>query len=146
MKTAKFIKTPAVFALVLALAVSLCACSQTADDPAPADAAAPALTDGGSIGEGKTAFSLGIVHSSGESKTLTVHTDAETVGAALLALGVIAGEDSSYGLYVKTVDGETLDYDTDGKYWAFYVDGAYAAVGVDQTAAEDGVSYAFRAE
>lgn len=144
MKTAKFIKKSTIFALVLALAVSLCACSQAKS--APADTAAPALTDGGSIGEGKTAFSLGIVHSSGESKTLTVHTDAETVGAALLALGVIAGEDSSYGLYVKTVDGETLDYDTDGKYWAFYVDGAYAAVGVDQTAAEDGVSYAFRAE
>ena len=146
MKTAKLIKKSTAFALVLALAVSLCACSRAADGPAPSDTAAPALTDGGSIGDGDTAFSLEIVHASGESKTLTVCTDAETVGAALLALGVIAGEDSSYGLYVKTVDGETLDYDTDGKYWAFYVDGVYAAVGVDQTAAEDGVSYAFCAE
>ena len=146
MKTAKRIKKLTALALALALAVSLCACSRPADDSAPAAAAAPTLTDGGSIGEGKTAFLLEIVHTSGESKTLTVHTDAGTFGAALLALGIIAGEDSSYGLYVKTVDGETLDYDTDGKYWAFYAGGAYAAVGVDQTAAEDGVSYAFRAE
>ena len=144
MKTASIIRKTTVFALLLALAVSLAACSQS--EPAPAESAAPALTDGASIGEGKTAFSLEIVHSSGESKALTVHTDADTVGAALLALGVIAGEDSSYGLYVKTVDGETLDYETDGKYWAFYVGGAYAATGVDQTAAEEGASYAFRAE
>lgn len=49
-----------------------------------------------------------------------------TVGKALLDQGVIAGEDSSYGLYVKTVNGTTLDYDTDGMYWAFYINGEYA--------------------
>ena len=45
-------------------------------------------------------------------------------------MGLIAGEDSDYGLYVKTVNGVTVDYDTDGKYWAFYVDGEYAATDV----------------
>ena len=67
-------------------------------------------------------------------------------GKALLDQGVIAGEDSSYGLYVKTVNGITLDYDTDGMYWAFYINGEYAQTGVDATGVEDGAVYAFRAE
>ena len=69
-----------------------------------------------------------------------------TVGAALLSLGLIAGEDSDYGLYVKTVNGVTVDYDTDGKYWAFYVDGEYAATGVDSTDITAGATYTFKAE
>ena len=69
-----------------------------------------------------------------------------TVGAALLSLGLIAGEDSEYGLYVKTVNGETADYDVDGTYWAFYVNGEYAMTGVDATTLEAGAIYAFRVE
>ena len=137
------LKKALLFALILSLLLGLAACSQTKSAP---ENAAPVLTDGGSIGEGGPVFTLEIVHSTGESKTLTVGTDEKTVGAALTELGVIAGENTSYGLYVKTVDGETLDYDTDGKYWAFYTDGAYAAAGVDQAAAESGAQYAFRAE
>lgn len=82
----------------------------------------------------------------GGKVTFTVKTDADTVGKALLDQGVIAGEDSSYGLYVKTVNGITLDYDTDGMYWAFYINGEYAQTGVDATGVEDGAVYAFRAE
>lgn len=82
----------------------------------------------------------------GGKVTFTVKTDADTVGKALLDQGVIAGEDSSYGLYVKTANGITLDYDTDGMYWAFYINGEYAQTGVDATGVEDGAVYAFRAE
>ena len=46
----------------------------------------------------------------------------------------------------QTVDGETLDYDTDGKYWAFYENGEYGMTGVDLTEIKEGVSYAFKAE
>ena len=98
------------------------------------------------LGEGTKSFTFEVTDVDGSTKYYTVHTDAETVGEALVALGLIAGEDSEYGLYVKTVDGVTLDYDTDGKYWAFYVDGEYATAGVDSTAVTDGASYAFRAE
>ena len=69
-----------------------------------------------------------------------------TVGAALLKLGVIAGDDSEYGLYVKTVNGETADYDADGTYWGFYINGEYAMTGVDATTLETGATYAFRVE
>ena len=40
----------------------------------------------------------------------------------------------------------TVDYDQDGKYWAFYVDGEYAATGVDSTDITAGATYTFKAE
>ena len=43
--------------------------------------------------------------------TFTVKTDKDTVGAALLEHGLIAGDESQYGLYVKVVNGITADYD-----------------------------------
>lgn len=89
--------------------------------------------DGATIGEGAKSFTMEVVDKDGGKVTFTVKTDADTVGKALLDQGVIAGEDSSYGLYVKTVNGITLDYDTDGMYWAFYINGEYAQTGVDAT-------------
>jgi hypothetical protein len=75
-----------------------------------------------------------------------VHTDKKTVGDALVEVNLIAGEEAQYGLYVKTVNGETLDYNKDKMYWSFYIDGEYAMTGVDQTKIEAGKAYAFKAE
>lgn len=83
------------------------------------------------------------VKGSGGTKTFTYETDKSTVGAALLEEGLIEGEEGQYGLYVKTVDGETADWDTDGTYWAFYVNGEYAMTGVDSTPIEEGATYEF---
>ncbi len=82
----------------------------------------------------------------GGTSSFEIHTDKAIVGEALLELELIAGDDSEYGLFVKTVNGITLDYDKDGKYWAFYVDGEYATSGVDSTPITDGASYALKAE
>ena len=82
----------------------------------------------------------------GNETAYEIHTDKATVGEALLELGLIDGEDGDYGLYVKTVNGVTVDYDTDGKYWAFYVDGEYAQTGVDSTEVTPGANYAFKVE
>ena len=98
------------------------------------------------IGEGKTTFTFTVTHNDGTQKTFIVSTDKTKVGEALLDNGIIAGEAGAYGLYVKTVDGETLDYDKDGKYWAFYVDGTYGASSVDLTDIKDGITYEFRAD
>ena len=80
------------------------------------------------------------------STAFQIHTDKTTVGDALVELGLIEGEESEYGLYVKTVNGVTVDYDTDGKYWAFYVDGAYAQTGADSTEVTAGATYTFKVE
>jgi len=73
--------------------------------------------------------------------TFTVKTDKDTVGAALLEHGLIAGEESQYGLYVKVVNGMTADYDVDQSYWAFYANGEYAMTGVDTTEITEGTVY-----
>ncbi|MDE5865251.1 MAG: DUF4430 domain-containing protein, partial [Lachnospiraceae bacterium] len=82
------------------------------------------------LGEGSTKFTFTVVDGEGEETLFEIRTDKETVGEALLELELIAGDESEYGLYVKTVNGITVDYDKDGKYWAFYVDDEYAQAGV----------------
>lgn len=103
--------------------------------------------DAGNVkGEGATAFSFEVTLPDGTTTAYEIRTDKTTVGEALLDVGLIEGEDGPYGLYVKTVDGVTLDYDKDGMYWSFYVNGEYAMSGVDTTAITVGDVYAFKAE
>ena len=97
-------------------------------------------------GANKTAFTVVVTDPEGKETTFQIKTDAATVGEALLAEGLIAGELSDYGLYITTVNGITLDWEKDGKYWAFYINGEYAQTGVDTTEIEEGATYAFKAE
>ncbi len=138
-----FLNILVVFVLIAAMALSTAGCGSS-DSGA---AATPAVTaDSSVIGQGELSFTLEVVGADGETKTFSIKTDAETVGEALVNEGLIAGETSEYGLYVKTVDGETVDYNKDGHYWAFYINGEYASTGVDSTAVEDGAVYAFKVE
>jgi len=98
------------------------------------------------LGEGSKTITFIVTDKDANAITFTIHTDAETVGEALLGVNLIAGEDSSYGLYVKVVNGITADYDVDQTYWAFYINGEYAMTGVDATALEDGATYGFTVE
>ena len=91
-------------------------------------------------------FTFKVTDADGKETDFTINTDKKTVGEALLDKGLIAGDESEYGLYVKTVNGITLDYDKDGMYWAFYVNGEYASAGVDSTDITAGAEYAFKAE
>ncbi len=98
------------------------------------------------VGQGNTVFDFTVYDREGKMTVFEVHTDKKTVGDALVEVKLISGENGPYGLYVKTVNGETLDYDKDKMYWSFYIDGAYAMTGVDQTKIESGKAYAFKAE
>jgi len=83
----------------------------------------------------------------GTQSWFEIHTDAETVGAALLENGLIAGSDSEYGLYVTSVCGTEIIWSDDNPhYWAFYVNGEYAQTGVDSTPVDDTAVYMFKAE
>jgi len=95
-------------------------------------------------GEGNTIFYFNVVDGQGNETKFEIHTNETTVGAALISLGLIQGEEGPYGLYVKSVNGITTDYDTDGTYWAFYVNGDYGMTGVDVTTIEAGATYAFK--
>lgn len=98
------------------------------------------------VGEGEHSFIFKVTDLDGKTTSFNVSTDKTVVGEALLDLGLINGEDSEYGLYVKVVNGTELDYETHGKYWAFYVNGEYGMTGVDSTSIENGATYEFRAE
>lgn len=104
------------------------------------------VSDGAVIGEGAKSFAAEVVDLEGGKVSFTVKTDEATVGEALQTLGVLQGEEGPYGLYIKTVNGATLDYEKDGAYWAFYVDGAYATAGVDETQIVETSVYTLQAE
>ena len=128
--------------LILTMAISAMACGKKEE----AAAETTVYEDGAVVGEGSKVFEITVVNTAGEEVTLEIHTDKEIVGDALLENQVIAGEDGPYGLYVKTVNGETVDYDKDGKYWAFYINGEYGMTGVDTTDIAEGDAYAFKVE
>ena len=98
------------------------------------------------LGEGQTTFLFTVVDKDGNETNFEIHTDKSIVGEALLELDLIAGDESEFGLYVKTVNGITADYDVDKTYWAFYVNGEYASSGVDTTTIEEGAAYSFKVE
>lgn len=117
---------------VLSLLAGMIACSE--EDSAKGGKETPATVT----------FTLIVVHADGTEKSFEVTTDQETVGAALLAEGIISGEDGDFGLYVKVVDGETADYDVNQSYWSFYIGEEYALTGIDQTPVTDGGVYSLR--
>lgn len=97
----------------------------------------PAAQEGAETVGTKT-FTVEVVHADGSSKRFTYHTDEEYLGTVLQAEGLVEGEMGNFGLYIKAVDGETADFETDGAYWALYQGEDYAAQGVDATPIQDG--------
>ena len=132
----------AVLFAAMALITTGCNGKNTADS----DSASQTKAEGNVLGEGETQFELNVVDRDGNETNFKINTDKETVGEALLESGLIAGEDGDYGLYVKTVNGVTVDYDEDGEYWAFYINDQYATTGVDDTPVKEGDVYAFKVE
>ena len=91
-------------------------------------------------------FTFIVVEENGKETSFTITTKKKTVGAALLAEGLIEGDEGAYGLYVKKVNGIFAEYETTGTYWAFYENGEYALKGVDKTEVVDGATYSFKVE
>lgn len=137
--------------LMVAMALGTVGCNGSKNSGAASDAegtqaGADVQREGGELGEGSKEFALTVTDKDGNETQFTIHTDKETVGEALQELNLIDGEEGEYGLYVKTVNGITADYDADGVYWAFYVNDEYAASGVDVTEIVEGDSYALKVE
>lgn len=131
--------------LIVAMALGTTACSDKAKEGAE-PVTVETIADGDVLGSGATSFWFTVVDQEGTEVTCEIHTDKTIVGEALQELGLLAGEEGAYGLYVKTVNGITVDYDKDGKYWAFYVGDEYASSGVDKTEITAGESYALKVE
>lgn len=130
--------------LIAAMALCTTGCGKeenTENIPTPGLVSPGVYEDLSNIGEGSKKFDLIIMDIDGNETLLTISTDKETVGAALQEHGIISGEAGEFGLYIKTVNGITADYDVDQTYWAFYIEGEYATSGVDTTKIENGITY-----
>ena len=93
----------------------------------------------GSGGEVKS-FTLAVTHADGSVKNFDLSSDKEMLGDALAAEGLIEGEEGQYGLFVKTVDGYTVD-ESNQEWWCLTVDGETAMTGIDSTPIEEGKKY-----
>lgn len=129
--------------LIAAMALFATGCKATApDDYGDTNV----ITGGETLGEGSRQFTFTVVDVNGKEVSATIKTDEKIVGDALIALNLLAGEEGPYGLYVKTVNSMTYEYEKDGKYWSFYVNGEYAMTGVDMTEIVDGATYTMKVE
>lgn len=81
-----------------------------------------------------------VVHGNGTSKDFTVKTEKEMLGEALTDEKLVEGEVGPYGLFVKTVDGETVD-EAKQEWWCLTKGGQSVETGVDSTVVEDGAAY-----
>lgn len=92
--------------------------------------------------EGGKTFTLEVILTDGSSTEHKLSTDAEFVGEALLAEGLIDGSTSEYGLFVTTVNGVTANSDNQ-EWWCLTIDGESSMYGVDQVPVTDGGHYEF---
>ena len=134
------IKNKIALMLVIVMMISLASCDYFIRKDLPEIWQNATYVQDTELGEGSKTLVVK-VEVEENSVTFTIHTDAETVGEALLNLGLIAGEESQYGLYIKQVNGMTADYDVDQTYWAFYINGEYAMAGADTTPISAGEVY-----
>lgn len=86
-----------------------------------------------------------MVHGDGSSKVFNIDTtEGATFRSALESVNLVEGDESEFGLYVKSVDGERADYDKDGAYWGFFQNGQYMMSGIDTTYVKEGDSFEIR--
>ena len=137
----KMLSLIACIVLIAAMALVTTGCSDNTEPTETPDLSQLPATV---IGEGETAFYFIAVDLEGKMTKYEVHTNETTVGAALLGVELIAGDPGPYGLYVKTVNGVTLDWDTHGKYWSLLIEGEYSMNGVDTVEIVPGTTYTFQ--
>lgn len=75
-----------------------------------------------------------------EKKEFKISTERDFLGAALTDEKLIEGTQGEYGIYVKTVNGVTVD-ESNQEWWCFTKGGESLSTGVDTTPITDGDSF-----
>ena len=77
--------------------------------------------------EGDKSVTVVIIYEDGSEKKLEYTTTCESLSQLLLEKELVTGYASEeYGFTIESVDGITLDWATDGAYWALYEGEEYA--------------------
>ena len=132
------VKTIIAAALALLALVCLASCAAPTDTDALWESAI--YTSDTELGEGAKTVKVK-VEAGEKSVTFTVKTDEKILGDALIALGIVEGEEGPYGLYIEKVNGILADYDANQSFWGFYQNGEYMMTGIDGTEFADNDSY-----
>lgn len=141
MKNRKLLSVLSLIVLLAITALSVISCTkaETPEDT-NTDTVVDSAADTTASSESAKAVEITVyvTDDKGETAEYVITTEATTLRGALEQENLIQGDESEYGLYVKTVNGVTADYDTDGAYWAFY-DGndQYLMTSVDGTSIAD---------
>lgn len=91
--------------------------------------------------EGEKLITVEVTHADGTTAEFSYHTDLEYLGELLQQEGLISGSDGEYGLFVDTVDGETVDYARNQSWWRLTCNGEDAGTGADAVVLHDGDQY-----
>lgn len=145
-KSIKFLSVFLYIVLIAAMALFVSGCTDNKTNVGSQNNTSQTTDSCTVLGEGATTFNFSVVDTEGNETNFIINTDKKTVRDALSELNMIDGDMGAYGLYVKTVNDITVDYNKDGKYWAFYIDGEYATTGVENTEITPGATYSFRVE
>ena len=89
-----------------------------------------------------------MVDNQGKETAYEARTDKEYLGEVFDEIDglTVEGTESTYGLYIETVNGLAADYDTDGAYWSLYVNGEYGSNSADSQPITDGDAYTIKYE
>lgn len=146
MKTKKLLTLTLAILMCVLVTLSLCACgeksteqpqTQTQSETVDPLWSSATYSEDTTLGTGDKAIVV-TVKAGEKSIDVTINTDAETLEQALVSVDLVQGDESSYGLYIKTVNGINADYDADGYYWAIFADGEYLTQGANKTNIKSG--------
>lgn len=135
-----------ILSLILTLMMALClvACTPKETPNTNSDTGSVASSNSDTSNSDVTntvTITVDVVGSDGKTTTFTIKTASENLRGALEQDNLVQGEDGPYGLYIKTVNGELADYNTNGAYWAVYEGDVAAMTGVEEIKITDGGHY-----
>lgn len=89
---------------------------------------------------GNKHITVEVVHKDGSSKEFEYQSTKEYLGEVLEDEKLVEGEKGQYGLFIKTVDGETVP-DGSKDWWCITKNGEMLSTSADQTPIADGEHY-----
>lgn len=90
--------------------------------------------------DGEKGIRIQVVHGDGAQRDFSVKTTEEYLGPVLVSEGIVEDNQSVYGLYILTADGETVD-EGNQEWWQVTKGGERLNTGADTTPIADGDAF-----
>lgn len=89
---------------------------------------------------GAKTLNVSVVHRDGGISKFNIKTDAEYLSAALLENNIVEDNQTEWGLYILTADGETVD-ETKKEWWCITKNGERILTGASETVISNGDTF-----